>query len=391
MDGGRVDQRLLRRGIALLWLSVRTHPRPFTLAVAGAVIYSCMAVGGTIVLGRVTDDVILPAFDGGVERSDVWLGAAAIVVVALLRMGGVVLRRLFGNIAQRRMQRTWFTEVTDRYIAVPLDWLRDRPAGQLLAHADADAERATMVMQPLPFSLGVIVIIVLATVQLALVDPILAVVGFAIFPALALLNHHYSRRVEPPAADAQAAVGVVSSVAHESFDGAMVVKTLGLAEREVGRLEEAAGELRRQRIAVGRLRASFEPALDALPNLGTVALLAVGSWRISEGGMTTGDLVQAMALFGILAFPMRVVGFLLEELPRAVVAHDRIAGVLSAPRPSTPGPSCSTARRSARPRGVRPALRARSRRRSRRSECTPRAARGGRSRRCHRLRQDHAV
>jgi ATP-binding cassette, subfamily B, bacterial len=172
-----------------------------------------------------------------------------------------------------------------------------------------------------------------------IVDFVLAAVGVAIFPVLAVLNHHYSRRVEPPAADAQAAVGVVSSVAHESFDGAMVVKTLGLAGREVGRLEEAADELRRQRVAVGRLRASFEPALDALPNLGTVGLLAVGSWRISEGALTTGDLVQAMALFGILAFPMRVVGFLLEELPRAVVAHDRLAGVLSAPdrpRPANP-------------------------------------------------------
>jgi ABC-type multidrug transport system fused ATPase/permease subunit len=38
-----------------------------------------------------------------------------------------------------------------------------------------------------------------------------------------------------------------------------------------------------------------------------------------------------MALFSLLAFPFRVVGFLLEELPRAVVAHDRITKVLAAP------------------------------------------------------------
>ena len=46
--------------------------------------------------------------------------------------------------------------------------------------------------------------------------------------------------------------------------------------------------------------------------------------------MTTGEIVQVMALFGILAFPFRVVGFLLEEVPRAVVAHDRVQGVLAA-------------------------------------------------------------
>ncbi len=43
-----------------------------------------------------------------------------------------------------------------------------------------------------------------------------------------------------------------------------------------------------------------------------------------------------MALFGILAFPFRIVGFLLEELPRAVVANDRLQRVLAAPARATP-------------------------------------------------------
>jgi ABC-type multidrug transport system fused ATPase/permease subunit len=41
-------------------------------------------------------------------------------------------------------------------------------------------------------------------------------------------------------------------------------------------------------------------------------------------------------LFGILAFPFRIVGFLLEELPRAVVANDRVEGVLAAPVRAAP-------------------------------------------------------
>ena len=77
-------------------------------------------------------------------------------------MVGVVLRRYFGQMAQRRMQVQWFRRVTDRYLAVPLRWFDERPTGELLAHADADCERSTMAMQPLPFSLGVVVIIVVA-------------------------------------------------------------------------------------------------------------------------------------------------------------------------------------------------------------------------------------
>ena len=337
----------MRRGVRLLWMSARAQKRPFAVSLFGATLFGIMAVGGTIVIGKVTDDVLTPAFEeGGVKGSTIALGVIAIVGASVLRMVGVVLRRYFGQMAQRRMQVHWFTEVTERYLGVPLRWFDDHPAGELLAHADADAERSTMAMQPLPFSLGVLVIMVVSVVQLAFVDPVLLAVGVALFPSLALLNNVYTKRVEQPAALAQARVGDVSAVAHESFEGVLVVKTLGLEAREVDRLQAAAEELRQARLVVGRLRAGFEPGLDALPNLGTVVLLWLGAWRVSTGDLTTGELVQAMALFAILAFPFRVVGFLLEELPRAVVAHDRVSGVLAAelrasplaPRPLPDGP-----------------------------------------------------
>ena len=333
---------LLRRGAHVLWISVRTHPRPFAVSVVGSVLYGSMAVAGSLLLGEVTDRVIVPGFDEGVSGASIAAAAGAILAVALLRSGGVVLRRYFGNMTARGMHRTWFHRITDTYLRVPLEFFGSRPTGRLLAHADADVERAITVIMPLPLSLGVVVLIGLSIVSLALIDPALMLVGLALFPSLAILNHLYSRRVEAPASRTQARLGEVSSVAHESFEGALLVKTLGLEAREVERLSVVARELRTARLAVGRLRATFEPVLDALPNLGTIALLALGAWRVAEGVITTGQLVQAMALFTILTFPMRVVGFLLEELPRAVVASDRIADVLATPTRPAPAEGAGT-------------------------------------------------
>ena len=335
------EQRIMRRGARLLWYSVRTQWTSFTVAIVGAALFSLMAVGGTVVLGKVVDDVLAPAFDEGVERRAVAIGALALIAASACRMVGVVLRRYFGQMAQRRMQVLWFKRVTDRYLDVPLRWFDEHPTGELLAHADADCERSTMAMQPLPFSLGVVLLIGISMALLASVDLVLLGVAVALFPGLALLNNAYTKRVERPAAAAQARVGDVSSVAHESFEGALLVKTLGLEDREVQRLRAKAEDLRHERLVVGRLRASFEPGLDALPNLGTIALLWLGAWRVSTGAITTGELVQAMALFAILGFPFRIVGFLLEELPRAVVANDRVNGVLAAPvrdEPDHPSP-----------------------------------------------------
>jgi ATP-binding cassette, subfamily B, bacterial len=336
------ERSLLRRGAHVLWISVRAHPRPFAVSVLGSVLYGSMAVAGSLLLGEVTDRVIVPGFDEGVSGAAIAAAAGAILAVALLRSAGVVLRRYFGNMTARGMHRTWFRRITDTYLRVPLEYFGSRPTGQLLAHADADVERAITVIMPLPLSLGVVVLIGLSIVSLALIDPVLMLVGLALFPSLAILNQVYSRRVEAPASRTQARLGEVSSVAHESFEGVLLVKTLGLEAREVERLSVVARELRTARLAVGRLRATFEPVLDALPNLGTIALLALGAWRVAEGVITTGQLVQAMALFTILTFPMRVVGFLLEELPRAVVASDRIAEVLATPTRPAPAEGAGT-------------------------------------------------
>ena len=328
---------VIRRGLRVLWRFVKLNPLPFCIAIVGAVVYAGASVLGTLVLGRVTDKVLTPSFtSAGVSRATTWNWVALIMIVAFMRALGTITRRYFAGkttwLGQAWLRRT----IADHFLAVPLEFHRSVSTGQLLAHADADVLAATEVVNPLPFSTGLLVLIVFSVISLVAVDPILALVGVVLFPTMAFLNRYYTRRVERPAAAVQAHVGDVSGIAHESFDGALAVKSLGLEDHEIRRLSVAADALRIERIEVGRLRAFFEPALDALPNLGIIAILAVGSWRISEGVISPGDVVQAMALFTLLAFPMRVVGFLLEEMPRAVVSTERLDRLLEAPHADAP-------------------------------------------------------
>lgn len=330
----------MRRGARVLARYIRTHPKPFALAVVGATLYAAGSVVGTVIVGRITDSVFRPALEQGhVAPSTVWWTVVAVLLVAALRSVGVVTRRYCAAVTARRMQVTLRSAIVEHYLRTPLSFHRSRPTGELLAHADTDVEVAVEVVNPLPFSLGLVLLIVFASVALVVVDPLLALVGFLLFPAMAFLNRFYTRRVELPAEAAQQRVADVATIAHESYDGALVVKTLGLERREVERLEGAAHNLRDARMVVGALRSTFEPALDVLPNLGVIAILALGGWRISTGAITTGELVQVMLLFTMLSFPMRVVGFLLEEMPRSVVALARIDDVLAdplAPVPSAP-------------------------------------------------------
>jgi ABC-type multidrug transport system fused ATPase/permease subunit len=122
----------------------------------------------------------------------------------------------------------------------------------------------------------------------------------------------------------------VSAIAHESFDGALIVKTMGRETEETARFEAKARELRDGLVAIGRVRGLFDPAMDALPNLGTLAVLVVGSLRLASGSISVAELVTAAFLFTVLGFPVRAIGWVLGELPRSVVGFERVAAVLRA-------------------------------------------------------------
>jgi ATP-binding cassette, subfamily B, bacterial len=321
------------RGVAILRSYVRETKLTFAVAMTGAVMFSAGVVATTAVLGWVTDEVIVPAFDEG-DRAEAGVGSAVVLLVglAVVRAVSLVLRRYWAGLTTFGTQRRLRRRVADTYVDVPISFHRGRPTGELLAHADSDVLVATEVLNPTPFTTGVMALIVFSLVSLALVDVVLLGVALALFPALAVVNRIYTSKVEGPATRVQEAVAEVFRIAHESFEGALVVKVLGRAQAEEDRLAQAADELCAARIHVGRLRAAFEPAIDGIPNVAIIALLALGSWRVSEGQLDEGGLVQAMALFGVLAFPMRVVGFFLEELPKSVVASERIQRVLRTPR-----------------------------------------------------------
>ncbi len=325
--------KIVSRGVALVASYVRMHPAPFVVAVTSAAVYAATTVGTSVVFGRITDTVITPAFDGPerIGGRTVIAAMAAIVGVALLRGLGIVGRRYFAGMFVGRTQATLRTRVAEKYQELPLAYHRSTPTGELLAHAEADVDAATDLLHPLPYSTAVILIIVIAVVALLLTDWVLAIVGLALIPALAVLNVVFTRRLEPLARRAQEQVGEVSNVAHESFDGALVVKTLGLEGREAERLAGEADELRRQRLAMGRIRSNFDPAVDSLPSLATVALFALGAWRISSGAITVGVLVQFATLFALLTAPLRVISYLLFDFPRSLVGHARIRAVLDEP------------------------------------------------------------
>jgi ATP-binding cassette subfamily B protein len=328
LGSARTD-RMTRRGFALLGRGIKEQRFLFWVSVVGSVLFGFMTVADARVLGWATDHVIRPSF----ERGDVTEGALAAAIglfmaVAILRALGIVARRLIGGIVYYRLVADYRRRVTRQYLSLPMAWHHRHPTGQLLSNANADVEGAWSVFMPLPMAIGVIAMLVAAIVEMVRADLVLTLVGLVVFPLLFVINVFYQRWLSPRVAHAQALRGSVSAVAHESFDGALVVKSLGRETDETDRFRDVTEELRDANIAVGRIRSMFDPLLEALPNIGILAVVILGVGRVASGAADPGDVVSVAYLFTVVAFPVRAIGWVLGELPRSVVSWERVEAVL---------------------------------------------------------------
>lgn len=324
------DVALLGKGRHLIARQVGRAPKEFAFGGLGSVLYAAMTILASYVVGWVTDSVLIPAAETGDVVTTTLVGAGlAVVGVSLARAIGITGRRMGAYYAQQRLQYRDRVDVTNKYLDLPIEWHRRHSTGQLLANANEDVEAASFIAAPLPMAFGVVIMLIVTAILLIITDPFLALIGFAVGPLLMGVNYAYQRRMRAVAATAQRLRAEVADIAHESFDAALVIKTLGRENDEVWRFGERSDELRDRMVEVGRLRAAFDPLIEALPSVGILAVLAVGAWRVDQGVLTAGALVTFAYLFRLVALPMRVFGWLLGELPRAVVGLDRVENVLA--------------------------------------------------------------
>lgn len=322
---------MLLRGLWVLGQGIREQPGLFTLGVGGSVVFGLLTIASAYVVGAIVGDVVVPSIETGqIEDGLLAAGGAALLAVSVVKVVGIFGRRLGAGFMQYRLQASYRRRVTRRYLDLPMSWHQRHPTGTLLSNANSDVEATWFPVAPLPFAVGTVVMLFTAIAALFATDWVLAMVGLAVFPALFTLNVVYSRRMAPRQVRAQRLRAEVSGIAHESFDGALVVKTMGREAEETVRFADRAAELRDALISVGRLRGMFDPLLETLPSLGTLAVLMVGAVRLQQGAVSIADLVSVAFLFTVLAFPVRAIGWVLAELPRSVAGWDRLRHVLTA-------------------------------------------------------------
>jgi ATP-binding cassette subfamily B protein len=266
----------------------------------------------------VIDDVI----GAGSRSLAVWTGlliAAAVVVYVL-----TYIRRFYGGKLALDVQHDLRT---DMYATITrLDGRRqdELSTGQVVGRATSDLQLIQGLLFMLPMTIGNVLLFLISLVIMAWLSPLLTLVALAVAPALWFIARLSKKRLFPATWYAQGQAAAVAGVVDGAVSGVRVVKGFGQEEQETGKLREVSRRLFAGRLRTVKLNSRYTPALQAVPALGQVAMLAVGGWLATRGQITLGTFVAFSTYLAQLVGPVRMLAMVLTVGQQARAGVERV-------------------------------------------------------------------
>ncbi|MFE6890411.1 ABC transporter ATP-binding protein [Streptomyces sp. NPDC057694] len=317
-DGVTADEQVGRGWAKRLVGYAWRYPKDVVLALGAS-------LGGMAVMALVPliTKVIIDDVVGDHTRSmGPWAGAligAAVVVYVL-----AYIRRYYGGRLALDVQHDLRTEMYGTITRLDGRRQDELSTGQVVGRATSDLQLIQGLLFMLPMTIGNILLFLISLVIMAWLSLPLTLVALAVAPALWFIARRSRSKLHPATWYAQAQAAAVAGVVDGAVSGVRVVKGFGQEEQETGKLREVGRRLFAGRLRTIRLNSKFTPALQAVPALGQVAMLALGGWLAVRGQITLGTFVAFSSYLSQLVGPVRMLAVVLTVGQQARAGVERV-------------------------------------------------------------------
>lgn len=301
-----------------LWGHAWRYPKDVILALGSSLVGMAVMAVVPLITKVIIDDVI-----GDHSRSmAVWAGlliAAALAVYVL-----AYIRRYYGGRLALDVQHDLRTEMFGTITRLDGRRQDELSTGQVVGRATSDLQLIQGLLFMLPMTIGNFALFLISLVVMAWLSLPLTLVALAVAPALWWIAGRSRTRLHPATWYAQAQAAAVAGVVDGAVSGVRVVKGFGQEEQETGKLREVSRRLFAGRLRTIRFNSRYTPALQAVPALGQVAMLALGGWLAVRGHITLGTFVAFSTYLAQLVGPVRMLALVLTVGQQARAGTERV-------------------------------------------------------------------
>ena len=316
-DGGRAGWRLLLTTIRRQWKGF-----------AAGTLLGLMWTAGKVSVPR----LVQLAIDQGISTDDrgaLVRWSLAIAVAGVVSGTFTGLRRWYAfreaRWAEASLRDRLFAHLQRLHFA-----FHDRTqTGQLMSRANTDLQQVQSFLVMIPVTISNFVTVLSVTVILFLINAPLALLALGCLPLVNVLGKRFSSRLHPAVMGIQQESAELAAVVEESVAGVRVVKGFGAEGVQRHKLRTEADDVYEVSMQAARVRATYLPALELLPNIGLIAVLGYGGHLVLSGDLTIGELVSFNAYVVMLVWPLRMLGNIVAQAQRAAASAERVHEVLA--------------------------------------------------------------
>nr|WP_167307500.1 ABC transporter ATP-binding protein [Streptomyces tendae] len=294
------------------------NPKDVVLALGASLGGMAVMAFVPLITKVIIDDVI------GDKTRDMAVWAGLLIGAALAVYVLTYIRRYYGGRLALDVQHDLRTDMYGTITRLDGRRQDELSTGQVVGRATSDLQLIQGLLFMLPMTIGNVLLFLISLVIMAWLSLPLTLVALAVAPALWFIARRSRTRLHPATWYAQAQAAAVAGVVDGSVSGVRVVKGFGQEEQETGKLREVGRKLFAGRLRTIKLNATYTPALQAVPALGQVAMLALGGWLAVRGHITLGTFVAFSTYLAQLVGPVRMLAMVLTVGQQARAGTERV-------------------------------------------------------------------
>jgi len=304
----------LRRLTAYCW----RYRRNVILSVGASLFGMAVSALVPLIPRLIIDDVIVTHTQPLTPWALALVGAAVLVFLATL------VRRYWGGKLALDVQHDLRRDLFDSLSRLDGARQDSLDTGQVVGRATSDLQMIQGLLSMLPMMIGNLLLFILSIVVMVFLSPLLTLIAVAMAPALWWFAQLSRKRLFPATWAAQQEAGAVAGVVDGAVSGVRVVKGFGQEEQELDRLERTSRRLYAKRLRGIKLSARYGPAMQTIPSLGQVAVLALGGYLAVRGEVTLGTFVAFSTYVAQMTAPVRTLTMLLTVGQQARASVERV-------------------------------------------------------------------
>ncbi|ELT4536528.1 ABC transporter ATP-binding protein [Listeria monocytogenes] len=305
------------------------YVRKYRLLMIGVFILIFIASGISIIYpllgGKVIDDVVYQ------NKTNLLIPLLLIMIFSTIIR--TICRYTYQIMCERIGQNSLFRIREDLYKklqSLDFDFFNNTRVGDIMARMTGDTDAIRHFVSWVSYNiLENIFLFSFAIIIMAAIDWKLTLALVIVTPLIAILTMKMSSKAQPVFYEIRESFSRLNSMVEENISGNRVVKAFAREDFEMKKFHEHNEDFKKRNLASADVSRTYLPVLDSLAGMLVVITLIFGGYLVIKGQMTLGDLVAFNGFLWMLNGPMRMSGWLINDVQRFIASSFKIQDMMA--------------------------------------------------------------